>query len=253
MEMKSKLSIILGLAIGLFLVLLAWGRSQAEASELRLRLSKDFGYQAGGTIQGSFTLTASGPEDLSRVVFIIDGNVMGVDDEAPFQWEFSTSEYDLGDHEIFARGMTSSGLELTTAGRRLHFISPEMVLQEVMKILIPISATLVLITVAGLCITIYAGREKKRRDVGDYGMAGGAICRGCGLPFSRNMLSLNLLVGKLEKCPHCGNWSIVGRATRSELADAEQRFLRESQEGQLKFEDESDRLYRLIEESRFEN
>lgn len=57
----------------------------------------------------------------------------------------------------------------------------------------------------------------------DYGLAGGAICPRCGEPFARHPLGLNLLAGKLSRCPHCGKWSVVARATPAARAEAEAR------------------------------
>lgn len=58
-----------------------------------------------------------------------------------------------------------------------------------------------------------------------YGLLGAAVCRRCGKPFGRRWWAPNVLVGKLQRCPHCGAWSIVRRATPEELARAES-FLR---------------------------
>ena len=49
----------------------------------------------------------------------------------------------------------------------------------------------------------------RRNDAGSFvpgqdGVAGGAICPRCELPYSRKTFSPNLLIGRLERCPHCG-------------------------------------------------
>jgi hypothetical protein len=237
----------------LVLFLIAYPPAQADLEELELKVTKNFGYQAGGTIQGRFTLTASGPQQLTEVAFMIDGEVQGVDETTPFQWQFSTSEYPPGKHELYALGQTGSGDQFQSEIRELTFISPEAVMGEVMKILIPISGALVLSTVAGLVLTMYMGRKPKARRIGDYGRAGGAVCGGCGFPFSRNLLSPNLVLGKLEKCPHCGKWSVAGRASESDLREAEKRLEQESQAGRMQVEPDTDRMRRLIEDSRFED
>ena len=44
-------------------------------------------------------------------------------------------------------------------------------------------------------------------------------CAGnCGLPFARNVLDLNMLMGKLVRCPHCGKWAVLPAASPEELA-----------------------------------
>lgn len=77
--------------------------------ELQLRLKRNFGYSSGtGSIQGSFTLTASAPMELSRVVFYIDGQVMAEIAQPPYQVRFNTGEYSLGEHLLEAIGTTNA-------------------------------------------------------------------------------------------------------------------------------------------------
>ena len=90
----------------------------------------------------------------------------------------------------------------------------------------------------------------------DYGVAGGAVCRSCGLPFPRSALDLNMLVGKLVRCPHCGKRAILPAASPAELAAAEERERQKYggaagavQPRQLSKEEQ---LRRRIEESRYE-
>lgn len=57
----------------------------------------------------------------------------------------------------------------------------------------------------------------------NYGVAGGAVCRGCGLPFARSVMDINMLTGKLVRCPHCGKWGVLPAASPLELRAAEER------------------------------
>jgi hypothetical protein len=84
-----------------------------------------------------------------------------------------------------------------------------------------------------------------------YGPAGGAICPRCGRTFARNLLSPNLLVGKLSHCPHCGKWSVVPAASPSALAAAEaaQRNPTEVLDSSTSPEE---KLRRQIEDSKYE-
>lgn len=84
-----------------------------------------------------------------------------------------------------------------------------------------------------------------------YGLEGGAVCPKCGLPFSRSVFGLNLLVGKLSRCPHCGKWSVVGRASPDELAAAEAKLRGEAQPAPPAA-DAATQLHKRIEESRYE-
>jgi hypothetical protein len=109
-----------------------------------------------------------------------------------------------------------------------------------------------LISILGTLGPVLLGRRTPFR-LGEYGLAGGAVCRRCGLPFSRHSLAPNLLLGKLERCPHCGKWSIVRQASRAELEIAEARFSADAQKGALRADDEDERLRREIEDSRYES
>ena len=69
----------------------------------------------------------------------------------------------------------------------------------------------------------------------------------------RHALAPNLLVGKLERCPHCGKWAIVPRAAPADLVAAEARLRADNQEGVMQVEEsEEEKLKRELEESRFE-
>jgi hypothetical protein len=83
-----------------------------------LRLSRTFGYSSGtGDIQGTFTIGVSGPENLTRVIFYIDDEVMGEVVESPFVLRFRTGDYTLGVHTLKAVGYTSAGAELQSKSK----------------------------------------------------------------------------------------------------------------------------------------
>lgn len=91
----------------------------------------------------------------------------------------------------------------------------------------------------------------------DYGAAGAAVCRGCGLPFARDVLGLNMLVGKLMRCPHCGKWAVLPAASPAEVAAAEERERQRLRGGTpatavTPQPSEEERLRRRIEDSRYE-
>jgi DNA-directed RNA polymerase subunit RPC12/RpoP len=55
----------------------------------------------------------------------------------------------------------------------------------------------------------------------NYGIIGGTICPKCGRPFGMHIWGLNMLVGKLDRCPYCGKWSLVRYVGREALREAE--------------------------------
>ncbi len=95
-------------------------------SALVLRLSRDFGFSSGtGQIQGTFTIHVTGPANLTRVDFLIDGQQIGAVTRAPFNLQFTTSSFSLGSHTISAVGYTSDGQELHSPVVTAEFVSAE--------------------------------------------------------------------------------------------------------------------------------
>lgn len=117
------------------------------------------------------------------------------------------------------------------------------------------------LVLVGIILLIVVGRRllllKGEKEMGavdgqaGYGLAGGAICPGCGRAFARHALSPNLIAGKLSRCPHCGKWSIVSRATPAALVAAEAARQTPAEPAASALSEE-ERLRRQIEESRYE-
>ena len=87
----------------------------------------------------------------------------------------------------------------------------------------------------------------------DYGMMGGAICPKCHRPIRLGLMPLKLGFGtKVIRCEFCGKWSIVRRASLSELRAAEAAELADARSGSLTpVKSEEERLKEQIDESRF--
>lgn len=228
-------------------------KAQESTASLQLTVDRDFGFSMGGRIQGKFTLKATGPENLTQVEFLIDDVVVSTDREPPFRYSFDTGEYDFGVHRILGVGTTALGEVLRSPVRTFEFVSVEEGLRGASRIVMPIligTGALIILAVVG---TMLIGRRKGGPRIGEYSAAGGALCPRCGLPYSRHVLSPNLLIGKLERCPHCGKWAIVRRASRESLEKAEARWADDEARGGLGIESEEDKLRRMIEDSRFES
>jgi len=208
----------------IFALICTWFISPAQAqstNELTLRLSRDFGYSSGtGKIQGTFSLRASGPDNLARVEFYIDGELMGIDEEPPFKLQFNTGSYPLGVHTLSAIGYTAAGDVLQSNEHRREFVDPAEGWQTVGKIVIPI-----------------------------FGIA---ICPKCQRPFPLHIYGMNLGIGKYDRCPHCGKWSLVRRQRLSELraAEASELASAESDQPQPPLSEE-ERLRKELDDSRY--
>ncbi len=242
------------LATVLLIVLLPLGPSsaQTERPELRLSLVRTFGYQAGNRIQGSFSLRVSGVDDLVQVDYLLDGSVLATVSQAPFRASFSTGSYSPGAHSLRALATRSSGDQLESQMVNVFFITAEQSWQNAGRIAAWVLAGVLLVMLVGVFGTGWLTRGKGRFALGVYGSAGGAVCRRCGLPFGRHALAPNLLVGKLERCPHCGRVAIVARAGRDALDAAEARYREDQQRGQRAVQREGEDYRQRLDDSRFE-
>lgn len=203
----------------------------AQDDGLSISVSKQFGYNMGSQIQGTFKIRVRGPEDLVAVTFLLDGETLGEATTAPFELSFKTDEYAPGWHEITAVGTMAGGQTLTARTLSFQFVSAEAAGQGMVKLLVPILVLVVITMLATGVFPMLSGRNKAAAydpasytpgEPRNYGMLGGAVCPKCGRPFGIHLWGLNIsLVGKYDRCPHCGKWSLVRRASREALLDAE--------------------------------
>jgi hypothetical protein len=257
MKAKRLPGLILVLLISLTLVPLAFAQTGQE--ELSLRLSRDIGYSSGtGKIQGAFSMIATSPDNLLRVEFYIDGESIGEATQAPFRLRFSTGDHPLGVHTLTALGYTDDGRELRSNEIRVEFVAAEEGWQAGLKIAIPILAigfgAMILSFVVPLVFNRGRASQLPLGAPRNYGIIGGAICPKCKRPFGMHFYGLNLIAGKLERCPHCGKWSLVRRASPGQLAAAEAAELAQAAAGALapSMSDE-EHLKRELADSRFDD
>lgn len=227
-----------------------------DDDELTFSMSRDFGYASGtGQIQGTFSMRVEGPENLVRVVFLIDGQPIGEDSQAPFRLQFSTDTYEPGIHSLGAVGYTQDGRQLQTPERRLEFVTAEEGTRAALAIVIPIFSLVIILTLASYGIPFLLHR-KKSTPLGtprNYGLVGGTICPKCQRPFAMNIMGFNLLVGKLDRCPHCGKWSLVRRVPLEILRAAEiaEKANAQTPGASLNGLTEEEKLKKALEDSRY--
>lgn len=86
-----------------------------------------------------------------------------------------------------------------------------------------------------------------------YGVFGGVVCPNCDLPYGRKIGSINLGIGSLNRCPHCGKWRVVRRASPEALTEAEARLDGQAGPTEEKSQiSEEEKLRRELDDSRFE-
>ena len=223
----------------------------AQREELDLRLTRDFGYGAGGQIQGKFSLRVGGPEDIVQVDFIMDGEVIHTATEPPFRFQFNTDDFPPGVNTMTAVGYKADGTAVNGPEFVRQFLSADDAKSSTMKIIVPLLIIVGIATLVGALAPALMMRGKEFKP-GNYGAAGGAVCPRCTFPYSRNVLAPNLLVGKLQRCPHCGKWAIVGRASQQNLNAAEMRWSREGTSS-VEAPSEEDKKQQLLDDSRYED
>lgn len=199
--------------------------AQEDQPELTISLRRDFGYGGFGIdIQGLFTIRTTGPDNLEKVSFYLDDQLMAEVSQAPFNYQFRTDDYGLGQHTISAVGITSDGTTLRSNQVPVRFVAPEVGRNTtVTLVLIVLGLVAGAMLISGLVTTLTRrGRKETGTVPVSYGALGGVVCSHCYKPYSRHWWGINLIAGKLDRCPHCGKWSLTRRATPDELRLAEE-------------------------------
>jgi hypothetical protein len=231
-----------------------------DGEELKLSLSRDFGYAAlnGSQIQGTFSIHVSGQEDLTRVVFYLDDQVLGEDSEAPFSLRFVTDNYELGAHALQAIGNTSGGRELRSNVIRTEFVAAGEGTGMALKIVgLTFGVIAAGMGIAFLFSNVLGKGKKTDLPLGAprrYGALGGAICPKCRRPFAVHVFSIKLVVARFDRCPYCGIWSFIQRSSREELKQAEAAELEWASPGQERPAEKTEAdLLKDLEDSRYQD
>lgn len=259
--MKTKIMTTRFLAIFCLLGIIlstASGAAAQDETPLPLSLRRNFGSSTGtGDIQGNFTLKARPAQAVEKVVFYLDGEVMGEVSSEPYDLRFVTDNYPVGVHSLTAKGFTPAGQELNSNVIRVNFLSAEAARKSIFTILGYLLGAIILATLISWAIPMVLGRKAKALPLGaprNYGVMGGAICPRCQRPFARSLLGANLVVGRLERCPNCGKWSLVHGASPQALRAAELAELEQTGEVVVATTlSEEERLRKELDDSRFQD
>ena len=221
MRIKKVLTAALVLC-ALLLMPLASASAQTE-QPYRVSLRRDFGYGAGMDIQGNMTLSLKGDESaVSRVSFLMDGEELLMTESEPFSFSFTTDDYPAGVHQLSARVETRDGKTFTTDALTYNFLSKEAASRSTRGIILPLIGLIGGVALLSWLLQYLTSRKKPQSGALSYnGFYGGAVCSKCGRPFARSLFGMNMVAGRLERCPHCGKWSLTRRASLAELEAAE--------------------------------
>jgi len=235
----------------------------AQEEELILSLRRNFGYSSGtGRIQGDFTAIVKGPEDLVRVVFLIDGEEVRSEThegtmQRQFEIQFKTGDYSLGTHTLSAIGYTADGRVLQSNEQRREFVPAEEGLQAAGRIAVPIISVVFLVMLFSFVLPLVLGRGKRSQlPLGvprSYGVLGGAICPKCGRPYAMHIWGFNLVGGKYDRCPHCGRWSLVHHTSPDALRAAEAAELQQAQPSPGSSASAEEAIRKELDDSRYQD
>ncbi len=228
------------------------------ADRLSLRLSRTFGYSSGtGDIQGTFKLTATGPDNLVKVAFYLDDQVLGEVTQSPFALSFSTDSYPNGLHTFKAVGTTADGTDYQSNEIEGNFVSAGQGMKAAGRIIIPLLSLVLVLMLLSFFVPVLLRRGKMEElapgTPRNYGIKGGAICPRCQRPFVLHLFSVNLGPNrKYERCPYCGRMGIVKTRSLKDLRAAEAAELEQAHlAGQVPEESEEDKLRKELENSRY--
>ena len=97
----------------------------AQGESLKLSVIRTWGYAGfNNDIQGHFSFTARGPENLQMVRFLLDGRVVMEVSEHPFKFKLNTDDYKNGVHTINAVGVLSDGTQISSVDYTRNFVPP---------------------------------------------------------------------------------------------------------------------------------
>ena len=243
------------LLIATLVSLLAITAAFAQTEELTLRMSRDFGYGGfNNDIQGLFSMKVTGPADLARVVFYIDSTAIGEVTQSPFNLQFNTDNYPLGQHELYAVGYSSSGQQYSSNVIYSNFVPASEGSKAALQIGVPVLVIVFGAILLSFIVPLVMGRGKTQNlPLGaerKYSVGGG-ICPKCRRPFALPLFSMHLGFSKLARCPYCGKWGMVRVEAIGKLREAEKAELKWGR-AEVQKESEEEKLRKELDDSKYQ-
>ncbi len=134
--------------------LLLFPLAEAKPS-IDLGFEKNNGYGMGNNIGGLWTVSAHVSSDVAYVEFYFDGQPQLNDTSTPFSWQFDTSHYSQGSHDIKAVAYDSLG---DTAFQQVERNFQETSTETITTIII---AIVIAIIIAAIVFALYKTRTTK--------------------------------------------------------------------------------------------
>jgi hypothetical protein len=97
----------------------------AQDESLQLSVIRTWGYAGfNNDINGHFSFSVRGPENLQRVQYLLDGDVVLEVNERPFRFKLNTNDYENGVHTLKAVGILSDGTRISSKDFTREFVPP---------------------------------------------------------------------------------------------------------------------------------
>ena len=225
----------------------------AQAGELTLRMSRDWGYGGfNGDIEGLFSMHVTGPAGLARVEFYIDNTKIGQVTQVPFNLQFNTDNYPLGSHQLYAIGYSAGGQEYRSNIIIGNFVPK----QSTLKFILPVLGIVLVAILLSTLVPFLAGRGQRTSiplgSERNYGVGGGGICPNCHRPFVLPLISAHLGFSKLAICPFCGKWNLVQVESINKLREAEKAEVEWSKPEKPSEPSEEEKLRKEMDDSKYQ-
>ncbi len=222
--MKNKALILVW---GLLSMTLSSALAQ-EAPVLELRLTRDWGLGAGNNIEGTFSYRVTAPDEVARVVYLMDGEAIAESESPPYRYQFNTSDFPPGLHTMSAAGYTDDEKELLSNTITRNFLAPETARKTTVWI---VGGIFAIVAVGWVATFLLSTRGKSSQQAAVSGAQGTAVCPTCGKPYARHLWAPNFGHTKYDRCPHCYKWHMVRRASQPEI-DAALKILYGEEDGE---------------------
>jgi hypothetical protein len=238
----------------IFFSLVVVSTAIAQTEQLSLKMSRDWGYGGlNGDIEGLFSMRVTGPADLASVDYYIDETKIGGVTQSPFNLQFTTDNYPLGIHKLYAVGHSTGGQEYRSNIITANFVPK----QSSAKIILPVLGVIVLAILLSTLVPFLATRNKRTSTAlgaeRNYGAGGGGICPKCHRPFALPFFSMHLGISKFAPCPYCGKWSMVRVESISKLREAEKLELEWGKPQQSSGIHEEEEVRKEIDDSKYQD
>jgi hypothetical protein len=228
--------------------------AKAQVEQLTLKISRDWGYGGlNGDIEGLFSMKVNGAMGLVRVEYFIDSIKIGEVTQAPFNLQFTTDNYPIGIHKLYAIGYSNDGSQYQSNSISVNFVPKQSSAKSILPILgivlaaVLFSALVPLITRRGKRLSIPLGSTRL------YGAGGGGICPICHRPFALPFISIHLGFSRLTTCPFCGKWSLVRIESMEKLREAEKAELERVQPDMITGDHNEQDLLKEIGDSKYQD